>query len=103
MKTRPLGNSTLQVSVAGLGCNNFGGRIDLEPPQGGAQGADLGVTMFDLRTATATAAAESTSARSGARATSCSPGSAQMTTPAAEGRLAQLHPARGAPEAAPTD
>ncbi|HWF50461.1 MAG TPA: aldo/keto reductase [Solirubrobacteraceae bacterium] len=28
--TRPLGDSGLQVSVVGLGCNNFGRRLDLE-------------------------------------------------------------------------
>ena len=48
MKTRPLGNSTLQVSVAGLGCNNFGGRIDLEASRKVVHKAlDLGITMFD--------------------------------------------------------
>ena len=29
MRFRPVGNSGLLVSVAGLGCNNFGGRLDL--------------------------------------------------------------------------
>ena len=30
MEYRNLGNSGLQVSVVGVGCNNFGGRIDIE-------------------------------------------------------------------------
>jgi aryl-alcohol dehydrogenase-like predicted oxidoreductase len=30
LPTRPLGDSGLQVSVVGLGCNNFGRRLDLE-------------------------------------------------------------------------
>jgi aryl-alcohol dehydrogenase-like predicted oxidoreductase len=48
MKTRPLGNSSLQVSVAGLGCNNLGGRIDLETSRKVVHKAlDLGITMFD--------------------------------------------------------
>ena len=28
MRTRQLGSSGLEVTVVGLGCNNFGGRID---------------------------------------------------------------------------
>ena len=48
MKTRPLGNSALQVSAAGLGCNNFGGRIELEASRKVVHKAlDLGITMFD--------------------------------------------------------
>lgn len=48
MKYRNLGNSGLQVSIAGLGCNNFGGRLD--STQSGeviAAALDLGVTFFD--------------------------------------------------------
>lgn len=30
LPTRPLGSSDLHVSVVGLGCNNFGGRVDLD-------------------------------------------------------------------------
>ena len=29
MRYQPLGNSGLLVSIVGLGCNNFGGRLDL--------------------------------------------------------------------------
>ena len=48
MQTRPLGKSDLQVSVAGLGCNNLGGRIDLEASRRVVHKAlDLGITMFD--------------------------------------------------------
>ena len=48
MKTRPLGKSDLQVSVAGLGCNNLGGRIDLEASRRVVHKAlDLGITLFD--------------------------------------------------------
>ena len=32
MRTRSLGSSALEVTVVGLGCNNFGGRVDLEDP-----------------------------------------------------------------------
>lgn len=48
MKTRTLGKSELQVSVVGLGCNNFGARIDLEASRKVIDKAlDLGVTLFD--------------------------------------------------------
>jgi aryl-alcohol dehydrogenase-like predicted oxidoreductase len=48
MKTRTLGDSDLQVSVAGLGCNNLGGRIDLETARAVVHKAlDLGITLFD--------------------------------------------------------
>ena len=48
MKTRNLGPSGLQVSVVGLGCNNFGGRIDLEATRKVIDKAfDLGITLFD--------------------------------------------------------
>jgi aryl-alcohol dehydrogenase-like predicted oxidoreductase len=43
-----LGKSELQVSVVGLGCNNFGARIDLEASRKVIDKAiDLGVTLFD--------------------------------------------------------
>jgi len=48
MKTRNLGPSGLQVSIVGLGCNNFGGRIDLEATRKVIDKAfDLGITLFD--------------------------------------------------------
>ena len=48
MKQRRLGNSGLQVSLVGLGCNNFGGRIDLAATGAVVHKAlDLGITLFD--------------------------------------------------------
>jgi len=48
MKTRNLGNSGLAVSVVGLGCNNFGMRIDVEGSRAVIDKAiDLGITLFD--------------------------------------------------------
>jgi aryl-alcohol dehydrogenase-like predicted oxidoreductase len=48
MKQRSLGKSGLQVSVVGLGCNNFGGRTDLEASRSVIHKAlDLGITLFD--------------------------------------------------------
>ncbi|HYH42334.1 MAG TPA: aldo/keto reductase [Burkholderiales bacterium] len=48
MNTRPLGKSGVQVSAVGLGCNAFGGRIDLEASRAVVHKAlDLGVTLFD--------------------------------------------------------
>lgn len=48
MEFRRLGRSGLQVSVVGLGCNNFGGRIDLEATRLVVHKAlDLGITLFD--------------------------------------------------------
>jgi aryl-alcohol dehydrogenase-like predicted oxidoreductase len=48
MRTRPLGNSGLVVSVVGLGCNNFGMRIDLEATRAVVDAAfDAGITLFD--------------------------------------------------------
>src|SRR5207253_6405264 len=46
MRTRPLG--PLEVSVTGLGCNNFGGRIDEAASVAVIDAAlDAGVTFFD--------------------------------------------------------
>ncbi|GGM19820.1 aldo/keto reductase [Deinococcus aerophilus] len=48
MQTRVLGHSGLQVSVVGLGCNNFGGRLDQAATDGVVRRAlDQGVTLFD--------------------------------------------------------
>ncbi len=48
MKQRTLGTCGLRVSVVGLGCNNFGGRIDLEASRKVVEKAlDLGITLFD--------------------------------------------------------
>jgi len=48
MQFRKLGRSGLDVSLAGLGCNNLGGRIDLEASRAVVHKAlDLGITLFD--------------------------------------------------------
>ena len=48
MQYRTVGRSGLRVSVAGLGCNNFGWRIDLEASRAVVHAAlDAGVTLFD--------------------------------------------------------
>ena len=48
MRYRALGNSGLVVSVVGLGCNNFGGRLDLAGTQEVIDAAiDCGITLFD--------------------------------------------------------
>lgn len=48
MESRVIGNSDLRVSLVGLGCNNFGGRLDLDGTRKVVDKAlDLGVTLFD--------------------------------------------------------
>src|SRR4051794_8844521 len=48
MEYRALGESGLRVSVVGLGCNNFGRRIDLEQTRAVVHAAlDAGITLFD--------------------------------------------------------
>ncbi|MGH3301245.1 MAG: aldo/keto reductase [Streptosporangiaceae bacterium] len=48
MRYRPLGNSGLTVSVVGLGCNNFGRRLDVDQTRAVVDAAiDAGVTLLD--------------------------------------------------------
>ena len=48
MKVRRLGNSGLKVSVVGLGCNNFGMRIDAAQTEAVVDAAiEAGITLFD--------------------------------------------------------
>ncbi|MEV6413940.1 aldo/keto reductase [Kribbella sp. NPDC051718] len=48
MEYRQLGDSGLTVSVVGLGCNNFGGRIDADQAEAVVGAAlDAGITLFD--------------------------------------------------------
>jgi aryl-alcohol dehydrogenase-like predicted oxidoreductase len=48
MEFRRFGSSGIEVSATGLGCNNFGGRIDFEASRRVVHKAlDLGVTFFD--------------------------------------------------------
>ncbi len=48
MEFRNLGRSGLRVSAIGLGCNNFGGRIDLEASRRVVHAAlDAGITLLD--------------------------------------------------------
>jgi aryl-alcohol dehydrogenase-like predicted oxidoreductase len=48
LRYQPLGNSGLLVSVIGLGCNNFGGRLDLDGTRAVIDAAiENGITLFD--------------------------------------------------------
>jgi aryl-alcohol dehydrogenase-like predicted oxidoreductase len=48
MRTRPLGETGIEVSVVGLGCNNFGGRTDEETSLAVIDAAlDAGITFLD--------------------------------------------------------
>ena len=48
MRYRTLGDSGLLVSVVGLGCNNFGGRLDVERTRAVVDAAiDEGITLLD--------------------------------------------------------
>ena len=48
MRTRRLGTDGPEVSIVGLGCNNFGGRVDLNGTRAVVDAAlDAGVTLFD--------------------------------------------------------
>ena len=112
MEERTVGKSGLRVSAVGLGCNNFGGRIDFAGhARGGAQGARSRHHLLrHVRHLSAIAARQSEAPRRGilgdARArTSCSPPSSawRWTTPAGS-RAARaryiMTRGRGEPEAA---
>ena len=48
MEFRSVGRSSLRVSLAGLGCNNFGGRIDADATAAVVDAAlEAGITLFD--------------------------------------------------------
>src|SRR3984957_3219556 len=48
MRYRTLGDSGLQVSVVGLGCNNFGRRLDADGARSVVDAAiEAGITLFD--------------------------------------------------------
>jgi aryl-alcohol dehydrogenase-like predicted oxidoreductase len=48
MQSRPFGTTNLKVSAVGLGCNNFGSRLDRAATQKVVHAAlDAGVTLFD--------------------------------------------------------
>jgi aryl-alcohol dehydrogenase-like predicted oxidoreductase len=48
LPTRQLGDSGLEVSAVGLGCNNFGGRLDAAETAAVLEAAlDAGITFFD--------------------------------------------------------
>jgi aryl-alcohol dehydrogenase-like predicted oxidoreductase len=48
VRTRALGEGGPEVSVVGLGCNNFGGRVGIEGTQAVVDAAlEVGVTLFD--------------------------------------------------------
>jgi aryl-alcohol dehydrogenase-like predicted oxidoreductase len=60
MRYRPLGNSGLLVSVVGLGCNNFGRRLDLAGTKSVLDAAiDEGITLLDTADIYATGESES--------------------------------------------
>ena len=48
LPTRPLGRSGIDVSIVGLGCNNFGRRVDLDATRAVVDAAlEEGITFFD--------------------------------------------------------
>ena len=60
MQTRHVGRSGLKVSTVGLGCNNFGWKID-QPASDRvvARALDLGITLFDTADRYGTSAGDS--------------------------------------------
>ncbi len=76
METRKLGTSDLDVTLVGLGCNNFGLRIDAEASRAVIYKAlDLGITFFDTADVYGAAAARKrcwASSSAAAARTSCS-------------------------------
>jgi aryl-alcohol dehydrogenase-like predicted oxidoreductase len=59
METRRIGTSGLEVSALGLGCNNFGGRLDRQASIRVIHAAiDLGVTLIDTADIYSTGASE---------------------------------------------
>ena len=72
MEYRQLGDSGLTVSVVGLGCNNFGRRLDADRADAVVNAAvDAGITLFDtadIYGTASTARARSCSARRSASA-----------------------------------
>ncbi len=48
LETRPVGGGVLHLTVVGIGCNNFGGRLDAEGTARVVHAAlDAGITLFD--------------------------------------------------------
>ena len=48
LETRPVGGGVLQLTVVGIGCNNFGRRLDAEGTARVVHAAlDEGITFFD--------------------------------------------------------
>jgi aryl-alcohol dehydrogenase-like predicted oxidoreductase len=48
LETRPVGGGVLQLTIVGIGCNNFGGRLDAEGTARVVHAAlDEGITFFD--------------------------------------------------------
>ena len=77
MRTRSLGTGGPDVSVVGLGCNNFGSRVDEQGTRAVVDAAlEVGITLFDTADVYGNrAAARTCSARRsrGVATASCSP------------------------------
>src|SRR6267142_672 len=60
MQTRHVGRSGLKVTTIGLGCNNFGWKIDQQASNSVvAQALELGINLFDTPDRSGTAAGDS--------------------------------------------